>query len=60
VAIGVVNADGGVQAILPLEPRRKVEGIEARLLQGKVVIGMVTDADDPDAPAEYGTATLKT
>ena len=60
VAIGVVNADGGVQAILPLEPRRKVEGIDARLLQGKVVIGMVTDADDPDAPAEYGTATLKT
>ncbi|MFL5082456.1 MAG: DUF6929 family protein [Microvirga sp.] len=60
VAIGVVNADGGVQAILPLEPRRKVEGIEARLLQGKVVIGMVTDADDPDAPAEYGTAILKT
>jgi len=60
VAIGVVNGDGGVQAILPLEPRRKVEGIDARLLQGKVVIGMVTDADDPDAPAEYGTATLKT
>ena len=60
VAIGVVGADGTVQAKLGLEPRRKVEGIEARMLQGKVVIGMVTDADDPDDAAEYGTATLKT
>jgi hypothetical protein len=60
VSIGVVDADGAVQAMLGLEPRRKVEGIEARMLQGKVVVGMVTDADDPDAPAEYGTATLKT
>ena len=41
-----------------LAPRRKIEGIEARLVQGKVVVGMVTDADDPDQPAEYGTATL--
>lgn len=60
VAIGVVGAEGGVQAMLPLEPCRKVEGIDTRMLQGKVVIGMVTDADDPDQPAEYGTATLKT
>ena len=60
VAIGVVNASGGVQAILPLEPRRKVEGIDARMLQGRIVIGMVTDADNPDEAAEYGTATLKT
>lgn len=57
-AIGVVGADGGVLTMRSLAPRRKVEGIEARMLQGKVVIGMVTDADDPDAPAEYGTATL--
>ena len=60
VAIGVVSAEGGLQTMLPLEPRRKVEGIEARMLQGKVVIGIVTDADDPDEAAEYGTTTLKT
>jgi len=60
VSIGVVNADGAVQAMLPLAPRRKVEGIEARMQQGKVVVGMVTDADNPDEPAEFGTATLKT
>jgi hypothetical protein len=57
-AIGVVGADGGLRTMRELSPRRKVEGIEARLVQGKVVIGMVTDADDPDQPAEYGTATL--
>jgi hypothetical protein len=60
VAIGVVGADGVVQAKLPLAPLRKVEGIDVRMVQGKVVIGMVTDADNPDEPAEYGTATLKT
>jgi hypothetical protein len=59
-AIGVVNAEGGVQAVLLLAPQRKVEGIETRMLQGKVVIGMVTDADNPDEAAEYGTTTLKT
>jgi hypothetical protein len=30
------------------------------MLQGKVVVGMVTDADDPEEAAEYGTTTLKT
>ena len=57
-AIGVVGTDGELRTIEPLLPRRKVEGIEARMVQGKVVVGMVTDADDPDQPAEYGTATL--
>ena len=57
-AIGVVGADGALLTQRPLEPRRKIEGLEARMLQGKVVVGLVTDADDPDAPAEYGTTTL--
>ncbi len=57
-AIGIVGEDGAVRAIRRLAPLRKVEGIEARLVQGKVVVGMVTDADDPGQPAEYGTATL--
>jgi len=60
VALGVVSAEGGLQAMLPLEPCRKVEGIEVRMVQGKVVVGMVTDADDPDEAAEFGTTTLKT
>jgi hypothetical protein len=57
-AIGIVGSDGALQTMQPLAPRRKVEGIEARLIQGKVVVGMVTDADDPEQPAEYGTAVL--
>ena len=57
-AIGIIGADNELRMMQNLTPRRKVEGIEARLVQGKVVVGMVTDADDPDQPAEYGTATL--
>jgi hypothetical protein len=57
-AIGIVGADNALRTMQSLEPRRKVEGIEARLVNGKVVVGMVTDADDPEQPAEYGTATL--
>jgi len=57
-AIGIVGSDGALHRMLELAPRRKVEGIEARQIQGRVVIGMVTDADDPDQPAEYGTAEL--
>ena len=58
-AIGIVGADGQLRSMEPLLPRRKVEGVEVRMLQGRLVVGMVTDADDPDAPAEYGTATLQ-
>ena len=57
-AIGIVGPDDALRAMRSLTPRRKVEGIEVRLVHGKVVVGMVTDADDPDQPAEYGTATL--
>jgi len=57
-AIGIVGPDDALRAMRSLTPRRKVEGIEARLVHGKVVVGMVTDADDPDQPAEYGTAAL--
>ena len=57
-AIGVIGPDGALRAVQDLAPRRKVEGVDARQVQGKLVIGMVTDADDPEQPAEYGTATL--
>jgi hypothetical protein len=57
-AIGVVGSDGRVQAVHQLQPTRKVEGIEARLVDGRIALGLVTDADDPDVAAEYGTALL--
>ena len=56
--IGSVGSDGALQPMRELAPRRKVEGLEARLIHGKVVVGMVTDADDPEQPAEYGTTVL--
>jgi hypothetical protein len=56
--IGIVGSDGALRTMQELAPRRKVEGIEARPVQGKVVLGMVTDADDPEQASEYGVATL--
>jgi hypothetical protein len=57
-AIGIVGSDGALRTMQELAPRRKVEGIEARQVQGKVALGMVTDADDPEQASEYGVATL--
>ena len=57
-AIGIVGADDSLRSMQGLSPLRKVEGLEAQLVRGKVVVGLVTDADDPEQPAQYGTATL--
>ena len=42
-----------------LEPTRKVEGIEARVVGTTVILTLVTDADDPDHPAELGTTQVE-
>ncbi|MGZ5184310.1 MAG: DUF6929 family protein [Caldimonas sp.] len=57
-AIGVVRPDGSLGEIRRLEPTRKIEGIEARSVDGSIVVGMVTDADDPATPAEFGVTRL--
>lgn len=46
-AVGVMTAQGRVQALLALPGREKVEGIAARLIGGKVELCLATDADDP-------------
>lgn len=56
-AIGIAARDGTVQSLRRLVPTRKIEGIEAQVSDGKIAIGMVTDADDPAIPAELGTAS---
>lgn len=56
--IGIVRTDGTLQSMRRLDPTRKVEGIEAQVAGGEVVVSMVTDADDPSVPAEFGTTTL--
>lgn len=50
-ALGILGKDGGVEFLEPIDPRHKVEGIEASR-DGKVLrVLLVTDADDPDVPA---------
>lgn len=59
-AIGIAGGGGGAEVIRLslLEPTRKIEGIDAQLADGVLSISMVTDADDPEVPAELGVATL--
>lgn len=56
--IGIARSDGTLHAMRRLDPTRKIEGIEAQVAGGTVVVGMVTDADDPATPAEFGVTTL--
>ena len=42
-----------------LEPPRKVEGIEARVVGRTAFHTLVTDADDPDHPADLGTTRVE-
>ena len=57
--IGSVNRDGALQATHRLLPTRKIEGIEARVLGDAIEISMVSDADDPGCPAEFGVARCR-
>ena len=56
-AIGITANDGTVQSMRRLTSTRKIEGIEAQVSGGKIVIGTVSDADGPATPAELGTTT---
>lgn len=56
--VGRVDAAGAVAALGRLTPTAKVEGILARPVPGGTELLMVTDADDPDAPACLLTALL--
>ena len=58
-AIGVCGSDDVVRSLELLEPTRKVEGIEASQVGTAVFLTLVTDADDPDHPAELGTTQVE-
>jgi len=58
-AIGVCGSDDVVSSLELLEPTRKVEGIEARVVGTTAFLTLVTDADDPDHPAELGTTRVE-
>lgn len=57
-AIGIMKPGGRIHFIEPLDSAYKVEGIEAEVRGDAVQLSMVTDADDPDAPALLLSAQL--
>jgi hypothetical protein len=57
-AIGVCDADDAVRFVDTLAPKRKVEGIEAQRVGARLRLRVVTDADDPEQPAELGAVSL--
>lgn len=56
--VGVCDGDDTVRFFATLAPKRKVEGIEATRVGARVRLSVVTDADDPDRPAELGAVSL--
>lgn len=59
-AVGVMTAQGRVQALFALPDRAKVEGVAARVAGRTVELCLVTDADDPRVAAQLlrGRLTL--
>ena len=58
-AIGIVEADGSIRALLPLSLRCKVEGIAVHVDGDLLSLLMVTDADDRQQPARLLSASLR-
>ena len=56
--VGVCGPDDVVRSFEPLEPLRKVEGIEASVVATTAFLRLVTDADDPGRAAELGTTQI--
>jgi hypothetical protein len=57
-AIGIVGADGQVQALHTLHAAPKVEGIAAALRGDTLTLTMVTDADDPEVASQLLSVQL--
>jgi hypothetical protein len=57
-AIGVADGSDVLHWLEPLDPVRKVEGIDARIVDGTLQLALVTDGDDPGTPAELGSVSI--
>jgi hypothetical protein len=57
-AVGVLGMDGHLQKLERLSPDVKVEGIDARVLDDRIQLLLVTDADDPSVPASLYAAEI--
>ena len=56
--IGVINAKGNLRSINTIDKIVKAEGVEACVIDNKVQLLLVTDADDETPPAQLYTAEL--
>lgn len=56
--IGLLDADGRVLSLEPLQPTLKVEGVHATAEAGRVSLLLVADGDDPQQPAPLLSAEL--
>jgi len=56
--IGLINSQGDLHSTMAIDKIVKAEGVEAQLVNNKVHLLLVTDADDATAPAQLYTAEL--
>jgi len=57
--VGILAADGQLQGMQRLQPSVKVEGIDARVRNGRTQLLLVSDADDTSVPASLYEAEIE-
>ena len=58
-AIGVCDGDDKLRSSSTVAPKRKIEGVEASRVGARLRLSVVTDADDPEQPAELGAVSVR-
>jgi len=56
--VGIIGTEGSLDSMHRLEPTEKVEGIHATVEGDRMILLLVTDADDASAPAKLLTAEI--
>lgn len=56
--IGIINSNGKLNRISPIDKTIKVEGVAAQVIEDKITLLLVTDADDVSIPAQLYAAEL--
>ncbi len=58
-AIGVINTQGKLEFIEPVNKKIKLEGVEAKVEDKTIELLLVSDADDATRPAQLYSASIK-
>lgn len=56
--VGTIRADGSVRRLRTIDPRWKVEGVDATIDSGVIDFLFVCDQDDPETPSPLLSATM--